>query len=1009
MRNLLTIAALFVVSNFFAQNINYNAWVYQFSSWETACNWESGTEEYTRNGYILDNQYWAETSGTCQQCNNNGDCHSNGTWAYQSRTNSTATQVRVRLDAWEDDGGSRCAYGSAWNYGDDCRTSTSTYTTLTTPLEYQWTTNFWNTGDADHRAYARCEYMYTTTSLTNAVDNGTYGFTTGGNRPFWGSLGSWAYSGGDCATSGTITHNQTSSFSTTVSCVSQISFRWNVSSEANYDYLRFYINGVQQSAISGTPGWAYVTYALDPNIDNTVEWRYTKDGSVSSNLDRGFVDQVSYTGYTIPVAGTAFATNQWNVACYNGRSLNLSGVTYRGYYVENNLNVNTTSHWASGSTPSNALSYNGCSVGIDNHTTVHRRQGFPCGQYRIDVANHDDEIRIYVNGAQVYEHIGCCDPHAGVWTGYLSNSSTIEIRTGEGGGGSNTQVNIVDVTTSVAAGTINGAQSVCSGSADPAVLGSSVASSGGAGTLTYQWQMSTAGCGSGWSNIGGATAATYNPGVIAQTTYYRRRATDQCGSVAYTNCITVTYNTSSTAPTMAPMPGTYCPNTTLSLNAGGGTSGTGASIEWYTAANGGGSNLGSGGSINVAPSATTTYYARREGTCGNTSDVSVTVNVKEFIYTSTGASSAASYCTDNDGWHHFYNGSDVIFSINGDLSGAAPGYPQVTINNNGSYHQGRELPGGLNCGSGVANGEERFELPRSWNVDFGGGTLTGTYDVRYYFPASEKTAVEAAAAAHIASYPACGYSFKYANPNGFFWFKNVGSNYTSPDYDGLHLTGAGSSINGVNFSEITGITSFSGGSGGVILVPDPALGALAVEFVSIEGWAIGSSNKLEWQTASLTNSDRFEVERMISEDEGFVVIGEVESPGNSTSLMTFDFIDTKPYPGANYYRVSEIDFDGSVTSTDVVMVEQSSDLDYQLYPNPADDVMTYSFSCDRDEERFVSITDLSGRVVYSKVIGTRSGTNTFTFDVGSLATGTYLFEVKSESGEIVLGEKIVVN
>ena len=96
----------------------------------------------------------------------------------------------------------------------------------------------------------------------------------------------------------------------------------------------------------------------------------------------------------------------------------------------------------------------------------------------------------------------------------------------------------------VTAGTAGSDQTICSGG-DPAAFTQSVASTG-AGALTYQWQSSTTDCVSGFSNIGGATAATYDPptGLIT-TTYYHRIATSTLNAVQCTatgNCITVTVN-----------------------------------------------------------------------------------------------------------------------------------------------------------------------------------------------------------------------------------------------------------------------------------------------------------------------------------------------------------------------------------------------------------------------------------------------------------------------------------
>ncbi|NSL86644.1 gliding motility-associated C-terminal domain-containing protein [Chitinophaga sp. Mgbs1] len=55
----------------------------------------------------------------------------------------------------------------------------------------------------------------------------------------------------------------------------------------------------------------------------------------------------------------------------------------------------------------------------------------------------------------------------------------------------------------------------------PAAL-SSNALSGGNGTYTYQWQQSTAGAGGPFTNINGATNATYQPGLLSADTWYRR-------------------------------------------------------------------------------------------------------------------------------------------------------------------------------------------------------------------------------------------------------------------------------------------------------------------------------------------------------------------------------------------------------------------------------------------------------------------------------------------------------
>lgn len=70
-------------------------------------------------------------------------------------------------------------------------------------------------------------------------------------------------------------------------------------------------------------------------------------------------------------------------------------------------------------------------------------------------------------------------------------------------------------------GTIVGDQTLC-GSYYPTNITSSVAASGGSGTLSYQWESSLDN--STWTDISGATSVTYDPSTITQTTYHKRES-----------------------------------------------------------------------------------------------------------------------------------------------------------------------------------------------------------------------------------------------------------------------------------------------------------------------------------------------------------------------------------------------------------------------------------------------------------------------------------------------------
>lgn len=131
--------------------------------------------------------------------------------------------------------------------------------------------------------------------IAEAVDNVALNFTHSGNAD-WSLVTDVYYNGGDSAKSGTITHNQTSSIETGINpaTAKAVKFYWKVSSEANYDYLRFYIDGVLQDQIAGTVDWTQMSYNVSAG-SHTLKWTYYKDGSVSSGSDCGWVDKVELT------------------------------------------------------------------------------------------------------------------------------------------------------------------------------------------------------------------------------------------------------------------------------------------------------------------------------------------------------------------------------------------------------------------------------------------------------------------------------------------------------------------------------------------------------------------------------------------------------------------------------------------------------------------------------------------------------------------------------------------
>lgn len=385
----------------------------------------------------------------------------------------------------------------------------------------------------------------------------------------------------------------------------------------------------------------YITIGLDMTA-NASDCYWCWNDETNELEFRGWSDanrpQLAIT-YTNTTAGNpaTFGTNQWNAYAYACGNIDLTGSTYAGFYTETSLGYNSTSKWCSSCSPSAATGYTGACVGIDNHIVVSKRQGFPCAVYQINIPSHDDDARVYINGTNVWQHLGgCCDAHTNIWTGYLGSTSTIEYRHQEGGGGSNQEISFTNVTTSLSGGTIAGIASpttICV-SGDPGAFTSTADASGGTIGISngspaapvYQWERAPTNTFTTITNVG-TNSTTYDPdaSLTAGTYYFRRKVTDACGTVAYSNVIQVNVVADPTAPTLnvaTPSSGSsICLGGTVSATINAGSNGTGTCTDEYRYSDDGGSSWTAytpGNSITAVSTGTNRIQVQTRRDCSGT-------------------------------------------------------------------------------------------------------------------------------------------------------------------------------------------------------------------------------------------------------------------------------------------------------------------------------------------------------------------------------------------------------
>ncbi|OYT16843.1 MAG: hypothetical protein B7C24_05745 [Bacteroidetes bacterium 4572_77] len=119
-------------------------------------------------------------------------------------------------------------------------------------------------------------------------------WTMGGNAD-WIMVETDPYEGDYCAQSGAIADNSSSimSIDMNVMTTDSISFYYKVSSEVNFDYLRFYMDENEIEKWSGEESWTRAVYEVTPG-DHSFKWVYTKDANTIGGQDMACIDYIVF-------------------------------------------------------------------------------------------------------------------------------------------------------------------------------------------------------------------------------------------------------------------------------------------------------------------------------------------------------------------------------------------------------------------------------------------------------------------------------------------------------------------------------------------------------------------------------------------------------------------------------------------------------------------------------------------------------------------------------------------
>lgn len=177
---------------------------------------------------------------------------------------------------------------------------------------------------------------------------------------------------------------------------------------------------------------------------------------------------------------------------------------------------------------------------------------------------------------------------------------------------------------------------------------------------------------------------------------------------------------------------------------------------------------------------------------------------------------------------------------------------------------------------------------------------------------------------------------------------------------------------------------------------------LDVTLIDFNGKNIDDRNELDWTTTSETNFAHFEVQRSTDVSK-FEIIGKV-LPNSFTENgkgKAYRFNDLRPKKGANFYRLKNVDLDGTASFSKLILVNTKSVEDYKIYPNPASESITVELN---NPNFSVDLISASGRNIFNKT----NISNKITIPTKDIPNGFYFVKVLSGDGKFDFSSKVSV-
>lgn len=183
-----------------------------------------------------------------------------------------------------------------------------------------------------------------------------------------------------------------------------------------------------------------------------------------------------------------------------------------------------------------------------------------------------------------------------------------------------------------------------------------------------------------------------------------------------------------------------------------------------------------------------------------------------------------------------------------------------------------------------------------------------------------------------------------------------------------------------------------------------AAAALPVKMASFHLDNSENKVRVEWSVAESSNVSHFTVERSFNGKGDWVALGNVAFAEGKSS---YQFVDTSPVPGINYYRLRSTDLDGSFDYSiirSIITGGTISGRNVSFFPNPVKGILKFKIENFSRKISSVSLLNTYGIPVFSQGNNPENS-----FDVENILPGIYVAVVGFEDGSREYHKIVVAN